>query len=154
MSAESKPQPSFSRKVFLSILRIIGLTICLGWVFLTVGLWLFQEKLVFPANPNPPRNNPAQSNIPFEQYQVQTADGEKLDVWWMPLEGGTPIFFATAMPVTSKTECLFFSTCIKPGFRYLHSTTAATAVPPVNRAKRASTKMLMRCGNLPSTIWA
>ena len=91
MTSQNIHKPLWKR-ILIRSTRVAALTICLGWVFFTLGLWLFQEKLVFLADSSPPRTDPSRGNVPFERHRVTTSDGEELDVWWMPQAGGPAIF--------------------------------------------------------------
>ena len=84
---------SIARFLLIRALRLIGLTIVLGWILCTLGLWLFQERLIFPASSGESRMTPDRWKIPFKRQRVTTADGEQIDVWWMPNQGGQAILF-------------------------------------------------------------
>ena len=115
---EAEKQPIL-KTLLIRVLRLVVLTICLGWVALTLGLWLFQEKLIFPTNSNPPRTNPERYNIPFEQHRVVTEDGEEIDVWWMPQDGGIPILFCHGNAGNLEDRILIFQYLHKAGFQIL-----------------------------------
>ena len=55
-------------------------TVALTWLLAAIGLFLFQEKLVWHPS-DPPRRTPAGARLPWHDLTLTTSDGVELEAW-------------------------------------------------------------------------
>jgi uncharacterized protein len=59
----------------------------LVYVAVTALIWLFQERLIYyPQTGREIVATPAQYGLPYDDFTITTADGERLNVWWVAAE--------------------------------------------------------------------
>lgn len=67
-----------------SLLRILVIGVA-AWAIVVTWVWLTQDRLVyFPQIGRDNRATPAAAGLHFEDFRLQTEDGETLAAWWIP----------------------------------------------------------------------
>jgi fermentation-respiration switch protein FrsA (DUF1100 family) len=99
--------------VSLVIKTLIG--IACAYAALVAFVWVIQDRLIyFPHAGREAASTPAARGVPYDDFTITTADGEKLNVWWVPASsprGAVLLFHGNAGNISHRIEyALMFRT--------------------------------------------
>jgi fermentation-respiration switch protein FrsA (DUF1100 family) len=77
--------------VLLIVVRSVLIAACAGWVACVALLWLFQERLVFPASASPLAEPPERGGVRFALAELNVPDGLTLRFIHAPPGPGKPV---------------------------------------------------------------
>ena len=91
---------SFALKTILWILA--------GYAALVAFVWLVQDRLIYyPQMGREIASTPSSRGVPYDDFTIETSDGEKLNVWWVPAaspRGAVLLFHGNAGNISHRIE--------------------------------------------------
>jgi fermentation-respiration switch protein FrsA (DUF1100 family) len=84
------------------------IAIACAYAALVAFVWVIQDRLIyFPQAGREVASTPAARGVPYDDFTITTADGEKLNVWWVPASsprGAVLLFHGNAGNISHRIE--------------------------------------------------